>query len=161
MREAFPSLTFFQSLQTLMRQEEARFRRLGFIDAMIGIHIVGPSGQEWRYLLTFEVFECHEVAEVTGFDLAAIDFVLKGELSAWVEMLQNIQQHNGADVTHSLNTLTHFGERLQVLYDDPDGRDKLFRFQESIQEFFDLSVSLDLEFPAGNIHNVGVSAQVS
>lgn len=161
MREAFPSLNFFQSLQTLMRQEEARFRRLGFIDAMIGIHIVGPHGQEWRYLLTFEVFECREVAEVTGFDLTAIDFVLKGELAAWVEMLQNIKQHNGADVAHSLNTLTHFGERLQVLYDDPDGRDKLFRFQESIQEFFDLAASLDLEFLTGNIHNVSVSTQVS
>jgi len=141
-----------------MRQEEARFRRLGFVDAVIGIHVVGTDGQEWRYLLTFEVFECREVAEVTSFDLAAIDFVLKGELSAWVEMLQNIQQHNGADVTHSLNTLTHFGERLQVLYDDPDGRDKLFRFQESIQEFFDLAASLDLAFPAESIQNASASA---
>jgi hypothetical protein len=160
-RVAFPSIAFFQALQTLMRQEEARFRRLGFIDATIGIHIVGAGGQEWRYLLTFEVFECREVAEVAGFDLATIDFVLKGDLSAWIEMWQNIQQHNGADVAHSLNTLTHFGERMQVMYDDPDGRDKLFRFQESIQEFFDLAASLALEFPTGNIHNVSVSTQVS
>lgn len=161
MRVAFPSLAFFQSLQTLMRQEEVRFRRLGFVDTTFGVHIVDAHGQEWRYLLTFEVFECREAVEVTGFDLTAIDFVLKGDLPAWIEMLQNIQQHSGADVTHSLNTLTHFGERMQVLYDDPDGRDKLFRFQESIQQFFDLSVSLDLEFPAGNIHNVSASAQVS
>lgn len=161
MQVAFPSFAFFQSLQTLMRQEEARFRRLGFVDTTFGIHIVDVHGQEWCYLLTFEVFECREIAEVAGFDLTAIDFVLKGDLSAWIEMLQNIQQHSGADVTHSLNTLTHFGERMQVLYDDPDGRDKLFRFQESIQQFFDLSVSLDLEFPTASIQNVSVSAQVS
>jgi hypothetical protein len=68
-------------------------------------------------------------------------------MAAWVEMLENIRQHNGADVTHSLNTLTHFGERLQLLYDDPDNRDKFFRFQESIQEFFDLAYSLELTFP--------------
>jgi hypothetical protein len=144
----FPSLSFFQTLQTLMRQDEARFRRLGFIDTTFGIHVVSPEGQEWRYRLAFEVFDCREVTEVPSFDLTAIDFVLKGDLSAWVEMLKNIRQHGGADVTHSLNTLTHFGERLQMLYDDPDNRDKFFRFQESIQEFFDQASVLDLEFPA-------------
>jgi len=131
-----------------MRQDEPRFRRLGFIDTTFGVHVVGPNGQEWRYLLAFEVFDCREVNEVHGFDLTAIDFVLKGDLSAWVEMLENIKQHDGADVTHSLNTLTHFGERLVMLYDDPDDRDKFFRFQESLQEFFDLASKLELEFPA-------------
>jgi hypothetical protein len=143
----FPSLAFFQTLQARMRQDESRFRRLGFIDTTFGIHIVGPGSQEWRYVLTFEVFECRDVAAAPSFDLTVIDFVLKGDMAAWVEMLENIRQHNGADVTHSLNTLTHFGERLQLLYDDPDNRDKFFRFQESIQEFFDLAYSLELTFP--------------
>ena len=147
MKVAFPSLAFFQALQTLMRQDEPRFRRLGFIDTTFGVHIIGSRGQEWCYLLAFEVFDCREVTEVSGFDLTAIDFVLKGDLSAWVEMLENIRQHNGADVTHSLNTLTHFGEHLTILYDDPDNRDKFFRFQESLQEFFDLVSKLELEFP--------------
>ena len=146
MKVSFPSLAFFQALQTLMRQDEPRFRRLGFVDTTFGVHVIGPNGQEWRYLLAFEVFDCREVTEVNGFDLTAIDFVLKGDLSAWVEMLENIRQHNGADVTHSLNTLTHFGERLTLLYDDPDNRDKFFRFQESLQEFFDLASTLEMEF---------------
>jgi hypothetical protein len=141
-----------------MRQNETQFRRLGFVDTTFGVHIVGAPGQEWRYLLTFEVFECREAVEVASFDLTAIDFVLKGELSAWVEMLQNIRQNGGADTTHSLNTFTHFGERMQVLYDDPDGRDKLFRFQESIQQFFDLSMTVDLEFPTVNPQSAGASA---
>jgi hypothetical protein len=132
-----------------MRQDEPRFRRLGFVDTTFGVHIVGPTAREWRYLLAFEVFDCREVTEVNGFDLTAIDFVLKGELSAWAEMLGNIRQHNGADVTHSLNTLTHFGERLALLYDDPDNRDKFFRFQESLQEFFDLAGKLEIEFLPG------------
>ncbi|MGH7960961.1 MAG: hypothetical protein ACRERD_03915 [Candidatus Binatia bacterium] len=144
---SFPSLIFFQTLQAVMRQHEERFRRLGFIDTTFGVHVVGADSQEWRYQLAFEVFDCREVSEVAAFDLSAIDFVLKGDLAAWVEMLENIRQHNGADVTHSLNTLTHFGERLAMLYDDPDTRDKFFRFQESIQEFFDLASTLDLTFP--------------
>jgi hypothetical protein len=140
----FPSLTFFQGLQTLMRQEEARFRRLGFVDTTFGVHIVTPD-HVWRYLLAFEVFECREVCEVSTFDLTVIDFVLKGDLATWAEMLDNIHQHGGADVSHSLNTLTHFGERLTLVYDDPDNRDKFFRFQESIQEFFNLASALEVE----------------
>jgi hypothetical protein len=131
-----------------MRQDESCFRRLGFIDTTFGIHIVGPASQEWQYILSFEVFECRDVVVAPSFDLTAIDFILKGDLASWVEMLANIRQHNGADVAHSLNTLTHFGERLQLLYDDPDNRDKFFRFQESIQEFFDLARSLDLTLPS-------------
>lgn len=154
----FPSLSFFQALQSAMRQEEARFRRLGFIDTTFGVHIIGPNGQQWRYLLAFEVFDCREVSEVRNFDLTAIDFVLKGDLSAWAEMLTNIHQNKGADVVHSLNTLTHFGERLQMEYDDPDNRDKFFRFQESIQEFFDLTHTLDLEFVPRTVQQTAASA---
>ena len=146
MKVGFPSLTFFQTLQSAMRQEEARFRRLGFIDTTFGVHITTPHGHAWRYELVFEVFDCRNVTEVQNFDLTATDFVITGDLTAWTEMLQNIQQHHGADVAHSLNTLTHFGERMQIEYDDPDNRDKFFRFQESIQEFFDLASALDLDF---------------
>jgi hypothetical protein len=125
-----------------MQQEGERFRRLGFIDTTFGVHVVGSGSQEWRYLLVFEVFDCREVSEVRDFDLTTIDFVLKGDLTAWTEMLANIHQNKGADVAHSLNTLTHFGERLQLVYDDPDNRDKFYRFQESIQQFFDLTHTL-------------------
>jgi hypothetical protein len=38
---------------------------------------------------------------------------------------------------------------MRVLYDDPDGHDKLYRFAESVQEFFDLAAKLDIEFPRG------------
>lgn len=58
-----------------------------------------------------------------------------------------------ADVTHSLNTLTHFGEQMTIVYDDPDNRDKFFRFQESIQEFFNLAHSLELDFPFSDPSN--------
>ncbi len=148
MSVAFPSLAFFQALQTLMRQEELRFRRLGFVDTTFGVEVLASHGAPWRCLLTFEVFECREVAEVASFDLTEIDFVLTGDLATWVETMQNIKQHGGADAAHSLNTLTHFGERMRVLYDDPDNRDKLFRFQESLQQFFDLAGRLDIDFPA-------------
>lgn len=158
MSVTFPSLSFFHALQAAMRQEEARFRRLGFIDTTFGVHVISPSGQEWRYLLAFEVFDCREVSEVRDFDLTAVDFVLKGNLAAWTEMFTNIHHHKGADVVHSLNTLTHFGERLSMEYDDPDNRDKFFRFQESIQQFFDLAHTLELKFLSDSSLQTATSA---
>ena len=38
---------------------------------------------------------------------------------------------------------------MKVVYDDPDGHDKLYRFMESIQEFFDLSGQIGLKAPGG------------
>ncbi len=142
-----------------MQQEAVRFRRLGFIDTTFGILVTAPNGQHWRYLLAFEVFDCREITEVHAFDLTSIDFVITGDLAAWTEMLQNIRQHHGADVTHSLNTLTHFGERMTITYDDPDNRDKFFRFQESIQEFFNLAHLLELDLPS-SAPSISISACV-
>ena len=51
---------------------------------------------------------------------------------------------NEADTHHDINTLTHFGEALKVSYADPEGHDKLYRFMESIQEFFDLSSQVEV-----------------
>lgn len=141
----FPSRQFFESLQGLMRAESERFRRLGFFDVTIGIRV--RDGRERSFVLAFEVFDCVAIHEVASLDGAAVDFVLEGDLAAWREMLENIRAHGKADADHGINTLTHFGERIRVVYDDPDGHDKLYRFVESIQEFFDLAASLDVEFP--------------
>ena len=143
----FPSLAFFEALQREMRAERERFARLGFFDTTFGIRVLpeGP-GAAAEFVLGFEVFDCVRVAEgLTGVET---DFVAEGSFSAWREMLDNIHALGAADTAHSFNTLTHFGERLALLYDDPDNRDKFFRFQESLQEFFDLVSKLELEFPA-------------
>jgi hypothetical protein len=78
-----------------------------------------------------------------------VDFVIEGPLQAWKGMLDNIHELGAADTEHSLNTLTHFGERLTVRYDDPDGHDKLYRFAESVQEWLDLSARVDFRYPDG------------
>jgi hypothetical protein len=94
------------------------------------------------------VFELADVREVASLDGEQTDFVLEGSLDAWREMLDNIRRHGKADGDHSINTLTHFGEKIRVVYDDPDGHDKLYRFDESVQEFFDLVAKLDFDYPA-------------
>jgi hypothetical protein len=144
----FPSLGFFQALQAAMVAERERFQRLGFIDVTFAVRVLGTDGgAPAEFTLAFEVFECAHVTSGAG-DGAA-DFVLEGTLAAWRDMLDNIHRLGAADTGHSLNTLTHFGEGLQLRYDDPDGHDKMYRFAESIQEFFDLSAGIDFAYPDG------------
>ena len=120
-----------------MRAERERFSRLGFFDTTFGLRISPDDGGEpAEFALRFEVFDCVRVVE--------------GPLGAWREMFDTIHALGAADTTQSLNTLTHFGERLRVRYDDPDGHDKLYRFAESIQEFLDLSARVDYVYADGS-----------
>ncbi len=145
----FPSLEFFEALGSEMRAASGRFGRLGFFDTVFGIRVLDAGNAPlFECLLGFEVFECVSVR--AGVDAAEPDFVLEGPLPAWREMLDTIHRLGAADTAHSLNTLTHFGEALQVRYDDPDGHDKLYRFAESIQEYFDLSAGVEFVYPDGS-----------
>ena len=138
----FPSVEFFAALQTRMRDAAERFRRLGYFDTAFGVRVTDRSGDR-SFVLSFEVFDCTAIREVKRLEDETVDFVLEGSAEAWREMLDNIRRHGRADADHSINTLTHFGEKIRVVYDDPDGHDKLYRFVESIQEFFDLAAELD------------------
>jgi hypothetical protein len=142
---------FFEALRDEMSRAHERFKHLGYFDTTFGVRVRDqslPAGHS-DFVLSFEVFDCTGARSVDDVTAEPVDFVLDGELSAWVEMLRNIKQNGGADVQHSINTLTHFGEGLRVVYDDPDGHDKLYRFAESIQEFFDLAGKLDLDLRGG------------
>ena len=142
----FPSVAFFEALQREMRAERERFARLGFFDTTFGIRVLAEGArQPAEFLLVFEVFDCVRIAE--GLGGVETDFVIEGPFEAWREMLDNIHALGAADTEHSLNTLTHFGERLQVRYDDPDSHDKMYRFAESMQEFLDLSARVDFVYP--------------
>jgi hypothetical protein len=149
MKVAFPSVEFFRALQALMRSERDRFKRLGYFDTSFGVRVLDTAGAH-EYVLGFEVFDCTDVRAASDLARESVDFILEGDLDAWTEMLHNIQQHGAADVAHSINTLTHLGERMRVVYDDPDGHDKLYRFAESVQEFIDLAAKLEIEFPAAH-----------
>jgi hypothetical protein len=150
MTTAFPSETFFRALQRLMAEQRHRFRVLGYFDVVFGVHVLPERAgeSEQRFVLAFDVFDCVRADAVARFE-PDIDFILEGTGSIWREMLQNIKQRGAADVAHSINTLTHFGDALRIRYDDPDRHDKLFRFAESIQEFFNLAAHVDLELADG------------
>jgi hypothetical protein len=142
---AFPSTAYFEALKDRMAAAEEKFRRLGFIDTTFGVK-VSNNGASRNFILEFEVFDLKNVREVDHIDPKRVDFTLDGDVRVWRGMIENIRRNGEADTNHDINTLTHFGEQLHVSYDDPDGHDKLYRFMESIQEFFDLSSQVEVTF---------------
>ena len=142
---SFPSTEYFEALKNQMLAAQEKFARLGFIDTTFGVS-VGSNGKAHNYILEFEVYELKNVREVPSIDLKQVDFLIEGDGKVWREMIENIKRNGAADTSHDINTLTHFGERLKIVYDDPDGHDKLYRFMESIQEFFDLSSAVEVSF---------------
>jgi len=138
----FPSTDYFTQLKTQMEAQAEKFKRLGYIDTTFAIS-VGANGSIRNFILEFEVFDLKNVREVPTVDLKHVDFQIEGDAPVWREMIENIKRNGQADSSHDINTLTHFGERLKIRY---DGHDKLYRFMESIQEFFDLSSKVDVTF---------------
>lgn len=140
----FPSLEFFQELARRMKANPAEFEKLGFCDTVMGVKVLGKSPH--LYSLTFDVFECSDVRELSGSESAEFDFVLEAPLALWKEMLESIQKNGHPTPAYTLNSLSHVGDRMKVVYDDPEGHDKFYRFMATIQAFIDQAADLDIEW---------------
>ena len=138
----FPSLEWFQALQGLVNNDD-EFRRLGNIDAVMGVKV-----GENVYVITFEAFECTEVREGTEYDLIDADFFLEMTVEQWQDLVTNTQENNGADLSHTLNTLDLMIEG--GISDNATGdqlrADIFFRVNQSLQHFFDSSARLETVF---------------
>lgn len=137
----FPSLQWFQTVQQLVN-DDAAFRRLGSVDARVGIKV----GEE-IFLLQFRAFQCETVETGTDDDLFEVDFYLELSREQWQEMLTNIKQHGGADHKHTLNSLDlTCGGIAENATGDQYQLDLFFRYNESLQYFFDVSAQLETVF---------------
>ena len=139
----FPSLEFFRGLQQRTREDAPIFEKLGYCDTRFGVKI----GDD-LYTVEFEVYECTGTEQ--GGDGSDLDFVLVGSAETWREMVRSIVENEGADAAHTLNTLSHIGDLLDVQYDDAEGFDKFYRFMATLQEFFDQARHLDVALEPGD-----------
>ena len=143
----FPSLAWLQALRDLVNADPA-FRRFGTIDCDMGL-AVGDA----TYRVRFEAFEVVEVAQLTGPpdptnpSSADLDFTLHLSPARWRELLQNIKADGAAPRDWTLNTLDLQDPDNFARSDDYLRRDKFYRFNQTLQDFFDASARLDTTFP--------------
>lgn len=142
---SFPSLAFFEALKQRVDENPEKFEKLGVCDTTFGVSI-RRDGKTELYSVTFDVYECVEVASLAGPGERELDFVLEADAAVWREMLASIREQGAAAAEHTLNTLSHLGDRMQVVYEDPEGHDKFYRFMSTLQAFFDEAAHVDFRF---------------
>jgi hypothetical protein len=140
----FPSVEFFRELARRMNADRPRFEKLGFCDVVMGVRVVGESSH--LYELTFEVYECTDVRELKSPEDAELEFTLEAPVAIWRQMFESIRAHGFAEPALTLNSLSHIGDRMRVVYDTPEGHDKFYRFMATLQAFVDQAHDLEIEW---------------
>lgn len=143
----FPSTEWLQAVAEIAMTDDA-YRKYGRVDALAGIKV-----GERAFRLTFDVFDIRNIREITHDELRDLDFYLEMEPERWQAMLESIRQNGHAGLEFTLNTLDlKLPDGLhQNAMGDGYRADKFFRFNESLQRFFDLSARVETTFalPAG------------
>ena len=136
----FPSLAWFEELQRLVNDDPA-YRQIGTVDASMGVKV----GDE-VFVVTFEAFECSSVRSGNEYDLINVDFFIEMESDAWRAMLENIRANGGAEAGQTLVSLDMLNEISTNATGDQLRADMFFRYNQSLQHFFDLSANLNTVF---------------
>ena len=146
----FPSIEWFEQLANLMNTNRARQEQLGYVDC-VAVFAVGDdsNGETPRHFqVRFEEFEAVGVNEISSDEVASADFSLVASNSIWSEMIRSIAEGDGQpDLDHSLNRLSHMGTPMKLNASDPLKADLYFRYNQSLQEFFDASAGFTTVFP--------------
>ena len=154
MTETFPSASWFRGLADRMAVAPEKYRQLGALDLTLVPRIVFPDGRAELFSLAFEGNRCRAVEHLADASKIAgrHPVILEGEYGAWKEMVENIRQHGGADLQHTLNYLTLPDWPLRLVpVDDGEGQldvDRFYRYIETLQEFFDEAAAVDTRFVA-------------
>jgi hypothetical protein len=140
----FPSTEWIETVARLTT-DDAAYRKYGRVDVIAGLKV-----GDRIFRLTFDVFEIGDVREIGAAELPELDFYIEQTPEQWRAMLQSIRENGHAGRDYTLNTLDlklEDGLHHNAV-EDGYRADKFFRFNESLQRFFDLSAGLETTFAA-------------
>jgi hypothetical protein len=144
----FPSSEWFVTLKQRMEHDPDRYRRLGTVDVVLVTKIDTGGGSE-LYEIGFRGYRCTDVRRLRSLAEAAPGaVVLEGSLATWREMIEAIESNGKADLPHTLNTLTLADVPMRVTAANQLDVDRFYRYQETLQEFFDEAAGFRTDFPA-------------
>ena len=138
---AFPSLEWFEALREMVNDDPG-YRQFGTVDAQMGVKVA-----DGVYIVAFDAFQCNSVRAGTEYDLINVDFFLEMTPEAWRTMLDDIKANGGAGPGQTLVSLDMLHEISNNATGDQLRADMFFRYNQSLQHFFDLSANLNTVFP--------------
>ncbi len=130
-----------------MLENGDEFRRLGPVDCTMVVKVDEVGVDEVERSRIFEVvfgaYAVESIRSLESLDAAKPDhFVIEASLETWREMLDNIRANGGPDLEHTLNFLTFPDDPMVVSGPDQLRIDAFYRYNESLQRFFNGSKSI-------------------
>ena len=136
----FPSVAWFQEAADRLNRSDS-FARLGTCDASMGVRV----GDEC-FAIVFAAFAVTSVEAVDCEAMGDLDFTLVQAPDDWRAMIDDIKANGGAESIYSLNSLDLQTEAEFAVGEDYTRRDLFYRFNQTFQEFFDISAEMETTF---------------
>jgi hypothetical protein len=138
----FPSTEWFQALADVANADEG-YKKFGTLEAIVAMKV-----GERVFNVTFHVREARDVREITSDEMRDADFVIDLTPDQWRAMIEDIKANEQAGRDHTLNSLDLVGDDPIHYNVAEDGyrADKFFRYNPSLQRFFDNAHQLDTVF---------------
>jgi len=145
MSVAFPEPQWFLALGRLMESEGERFRRIGYAETRFVINVLPDEEGAGRAYAVGLVFDGYRLAEAVALDdrwAFEPDFIVNAKRSVWEKMLHEIAAEGHPQLRSTLNSLALMGEQVWLESTDQLREDKFYRYNQTIQEFFNLAQRL-------------------
>lgn len=140
---AFPEAAWFESLGHLMKEQREVFERLGYAETRCVLKVIGEgNGQADRYVgLAFEGYGLAGVKKVASPEEFDPDFILCARAFVWERMLEEIRENGHPSLRRTLSSLVLVGDEMWLESEDQLREDRFYRFNQTLQEFFNLAAS--------------------
>lgn len=127
----FPSVEWFKTAADQLNESDS-FKRLGTCDCDMGVQV-----DDNFYEISFEAFEVKDVKEIDAARADTLDFTLVQPYEEWKAMITDIQKNGRATNNFTLNSLDLQSEKEFAVGKDYNRRDAFYRFNQTLQEYFD------------------------
>jgi hypothetical protein len=138
----FPSVEWFQAAADLLNKSDS-FKRCGTVDTQMGVQV-----DDQIFEIDFEAFEVTNVSKIDAHRAEQLDFTLVQSGDAWRAMLDDIKSNGHATHEYTLNSLDLRSDAELAIGKDYNRRDLFYRFNQSIQDYFDMSAKMKTTYPA-------------
>ena len=136
----FPSVDWFKEAADRLNKSDS-FKRLGTCDAEVGMQV-----DDEFYEVDFEAFEVKDVRRIDSKRAQELDFTLSQPLEDWKAMLQDIKKNGRATHDYTLNSLDLKSDKEFAVGKDYHRRDAFYRFNQTFQEYFDMTSKMETTF---------------
>jgi hypothetical protein len=155
MAPRFPEPQWFLALGRLMADRGVLFQRIGYVEARFVVRVLADENSAGPEQKMEQDTEQNTGVAMEGYALTAAsalapgetpsfdpDFIICARRAVWLRMLDEIAHNGHPDLRHTLNSLALMGDELWLESTDQLREDKFYRFNQSLQELFNLAARL-------------------